>query len=245
MSTDSRAGEQREGVSGSLQSVRAVSFDLDDTLWHCAPVIARADAALFDWLQTHTPRIVDKHSPESLQRYQSAIREQFPELQRCVTTIRLTGLRQLFLEHEYADSLAEQAFETFYRVRSEVELFDGTLEMLQQLRSHYRLAAISNGNADLDLIGISRYFDSIHAANMETAPKPEPDMFNDCLRQLDIPSQALLHVGDNPLADVVGGHNAGVQTLWFNPYNEPWPARLPSPHFQARTLSDIVRLLVP
>lgn len=236
-------GSEPPDVSRSLESVKAISFDLDDTLWHCAPAIARADAALFAWFGEHTPGIVAQHTPASLQVYQSSIRQAFPELSRCVTATRLAGLRTLLREFGYAESLAEEAFAVFYRARSEVELYQGAVEMLKALKSRYRLAAITNGNADLDLIGISGYFDVIYAANLELAPKPEPDMFLRCLSQLALPASALLHIGDNPVADVGGGLNASVQTLWFNQYNDSWPEHLPRPHFQAQSLSDIVTLL--
>lgn len=231
-------------MNETLERIQVVSFDLDDTLWHCAPAIARADAALFDWLDQHAPRVTRAHGAESLLRYQSEIRQRHPELHRCVTTLRITGLRHLLTEHGYPESMAEQAFDVFYRARSEVDLFDGALVMLDRLKDRYRLAAITNGNADLDLVGIGHYFDAVHAASMTAAPKPEPDMFHDCLRILDVPSQALLHVGDNPLTDVVGGLNAGVQTLWFNPYNDSWPETLPSPHFQAGSFAEIIGLLM-
>ena len=231
-------------AEASLDAVKAVSFDLDDTLWHCAPAIARADAALFDWFRERTPKIVSVHTPESLLLYQTRIRQRFPELQRCVSSIRLAGLRTLLEEFGYPRTLAEEAFDVFYRARSEVELYEDALDMLSRLKSRYRLAAITNGNADLDLIGIAPYFDVILAANMKSAPKPEPDMCHDCLSFMELPSQALLHVGDNPVTDVVGARNAGVQTLWFNQYNDQWPEHLPRPHFQAQTLSDISALLV-
>jgi len=150
----------------------------------------------------------------------------------------------LLAEFDYPVTLAEEAFHVFYRARSEVELYEDALDVLSLLKTRYRLAAITNGNADLDLIGIAPYFDVVLAANMESAPKPEPDMFHECLSVLELPSQALLHVGDNPVTDVIGGRNAGVQTLWFNQYNEIWPDHLPLPHFQARTLSDIGTLLI-
>ncbi len=68
-------------------------------------------------------------------------------------------------------------------------------------------------------------------------------MFLRCLAQMGVNGSELQHVGDNPVADITGGHNAGVQTMWFNQYNEAWPAELVAPHHEARQLSDIVNLL--
>jgi putative hydrolase of the HAD superfamily len=230
-------------VPSSLDEVKIISFDLDDTLWHCAPAILKAEAALFRWHEQFTPAILDVHTPTSLQDYRAAMRLKYPELQTCVTSMRLAGLRSLLNDFHYPEALADEAFDVFYRARSEVELYEGALDMLSVLRKHYRLAAITNGNANLDLVGIAEHFDIVLAADLTLAPKPEPDMFERCLQHFGISGQALLHIGDNPVADVTGGHNARVQTLWFNQYNDPWPQDLHPPHFQAQTLSEIVQLL--
>jgi putative hydrolase of the HAD superfamily len=230
-------------VAASLTSIKAVSFDLDDTLWACAPAIANAEAALYRWHQQVTPAIVESLSPASLQGFRTAFREANPALHGCVSAMRLAGLRALLNEFGYAESLAEEAFAVFYRARSEVQLYPGVIDMLDALKCRFRLAAITNGNADLELIGISSYFDVVYAADLDLRPKPQPDMFERCLMDMDLPAQGLLHIGDNPVADIGGGHNARVQTLWFNPYNECWPEYLPPPHFQAQALSEIVSLL--
>ena len=39
------------------RSIRAITFDLDDTLWDIWPVIARAEERLHEWLAEHYPRI--------------------------------------------------------------------------------------------------------------------------------------------------------------------------------------------
>ncbi len=226
-----------------LKQIKAVSFDLDDTLWHCAPAIANAEHALFDWHRVFTPKITQAHTPESLQNYRHDVRRRHPELQGCVTSLRLAGLRALLLEFGYPEHLAEEAFEVFYRSRSEVQLYDGALDMLKKLGTEYRLAAITNGNADLQQIGIAQHFELIYAANLTLLQKPAPDMFLHCQAQMGISPDELLHIGDNPVTDITGGHNAGVQTLWFNPYNEDWPDTLMAPHFEVRQLSEIVNLL--
>lgn len=141
-----------------------------------------------------------------------------------------------------SQALAEEGFEVFYKARSEVTLYDGALQMLSALKQRYKLAAITNGNADLHIIGIAGYFDLIYAADLATPPKPEPDMFHQCLNEWGLSADTLLHIGDNPVTDVTGGHNAGVQTMWFNQYNAMWPDHLKPPHFEVQSVRDIVSL---
>lgn len=228
--------------NASLSNIKVVSFDLDDTLWDCAPAIEAAEQALFAWHQQVTPAIVKAHDPESLQAFRTSIRAEFPELQGCVTASRLAGLRRLLAEFGYPEKLAEEGFTVFHRARSDVQLYYGAIELLSALQQDYRLAAITNGNADLQSIGIAKFFDSIYAADLTMPAKPAPEMFQLCLKDMNVPASALLHIGDNPVTDIVGGHNAGVQTLWFNQYNARWPDHLKVPHHQAQSLTEIVSL---
>ena len=230
-----------EGPS-NLSKVKAISFDLDDTLWDCAPAIAKAEAALFEWHTRHTPEITRAHNRAELQDYRTEFRKNNPALKGCVTEMRLAGLRHLLGSFGYSPSLAEEAFSVFFKARSEVDLYADVLDMLRTLSSSFRLAAITNGNADLQSIGISMYFTHIYAANLTLLEKPAPDMFDLCLHDLDIPACALLHVGDNPVTDIFGASAVGVQTLWFNQYNDVWPDHLEPPNFEVSTLSQVVAL---
>jgi HAD superfamily hydrolase (TIGR01549 family) len=230
------------GSKPDFSQVRAISFDLDDTLWDCAPAIANAEKALFEWHTLVTPSIAKAHTPGTLQGYRNEFRNNNPELTGCVTAMRVEGLRSLLKTFGYPQHLAEEGFTVFYKARSQVEFYPGAEDMLKVLSASFRLAAITNGNADLQSIGISMYFDQIYAANLTLLEKPAPDMFNLCLSQMDIPPSALLHIGDNPVTDIFGANAAGVQTLWFNQYNEEWPEHLNPPDFEVSALSDVVAL---
>ena len=232
----------REVPTSDLSQIRAISFDLDDTLWDCAPAIAKAEEALFAWHLRVTPKITAEHTPATLQEYRNEFRKENPSLKGCVTAMRKAGLRSLLTSFEYPENLVEEAFSVFFKARSEVELYPGTLDMLDSLSTSYGLAAITNGNADLQSIGISRYFSHIYAANLTLLEKPAPDMFELCLLEMDIQPSALMHIGDNPVTDIFGAKNAGVQTTWFNQYNDVWPEHLEPPDFEVSSLSDVVLL---
>lgn len=224
----------------SSDALKVISFDLDDTFWDCAPAINNAEQALLEWHRVHTPRITAAHDADSLLAFRSKLRERYPELAGCVTAVRLQGLRDLLSDFDYSQSLAEEAFDIFYQVRSEVVLYPQVLELLEFLAQRFKLAAITNGNADLKQIGIESYFDGIFAANLELKAKPHADMFDRCRDHFDVQSHQILHIGDNPVTDVVGGLNAGVQTLWFNQHALDWPGEQPGPHFEARSISQVL-----
>jgi HAD superfamily hydrolase (TIGR01549 family) len=232
-----------DGPTLNLLQVQVISFDLDDTLWDCAPAIANAEQALFEWHTRVTPAITQRHTPSTLQVYRAEFRQNNPALKGCVTAMRIAGLRSLLGAFGYPEHLAEEGFTVFYNARSQVDLYHGAVDMLKVLSESFRLVAITNGNADLQSIGISRYFERIYAANLTLLEKPAPDMFHLCLSEMDIPPVALLHIGDNPVTDIFGANAVGVQTLWFNQHNNAWPEHLNPPDFEANNLSDVVALI--
>ena len=48
--------------------IKAVLFDLDDTLWPIGPVIARAEQILFDWLQANATALTRQFSIDGLRQ---------------------------------------------------------------------------------------------------------------------------------------------------------------------------------
>ena len=232
----------QEQSADMLSRIQAISFDLDDTLWDCAPAIRNAEKTLYEWHKEKTPAITKVHSPESLLEYRKQVRLEYPELTRCVTAIRMQGLKKLLVEFGYPEGWADEAFAVFYKARSEVVLYEGVTEMLDRLNQTFRLAAITNGNADLQSIGIEKHFERIYAANLTLLEKPAPDMFIQCLADMNISADALLHIGDNPVTDVHGAAAVGVQTLWFNPYNQAWPEHLEPANYEVQAIPDVVAL---
>lgn len=227
----------------STDAIQVVSFDLDDTFWDCAPAIERAEQVLFDWYGRHTPRITAVHNQQSLLQFRLKIRAQHPELSGCVTAMRIQGLRSLLLEFGYPESLADVAFDVFYRARSEVEIYPGVLDLLRSLKQRYALAAITNGNADLEQIGIAQYFDQVYAADLDLKAKPHRDMFHRCLQHFEVDGEQMLHIGDNPVADVQGGLEAGVQTMWFNQHGVEWSSQNGAPHVEVQSIAQMAALL--
>jgi len=73
----------------------------------------------------------------------------------------MKGLKQLLSEFNYPEDLADEGFDVFYKARSDVELYEGAEELLDKLGTRFKLAAITNGNADLNRIGIANSFDKI------------------------------------------------------------------------------------
>ncbi len=232
-------------IERGIAGVRAVSFDLDDTFWDCAPIIERAEGVLRDWLRREAPRVLEHHDESSIAAARERLLEAHPALAGDVTELRKRSLAELFREAEEEHALSQEAFEVFYRARSEVVLWDGVDELLADLPPRYRVAAITNGNADLGIVGIADRFEIILKASLEWAPKPAPAMFEHVIERFGIEPHELLHVGDSPYTDVGGAHAVGARAVWFEPADIEWePEHGPAPAFRARSIAELRALLL-
>ena len=225
-----------------MRGVRAIIFDLDDTLWEVGPVIVRAEHAMLAFLAGRYPRVLERHTLDSMRDVRARMAFEHPAMRHDFTWLRLESLRHHAREAGYPDAMAQEAFEVFYRTRNEVTLYDDVLPALEQLRARFRLFAISNGNADLATIGLGRFFEHALAAREAGVLKPDPRIFELLLERAGLGASQVVHVGDDAVADVDGARRAGLTPVWLNRRGCDWPAAtLPAP-LTVRTLTELVRL---
>jgi putative hydrolase of the HAD superfamily len=196
--------------------IRAITFDLDDTLWPIGPVIQRAEEIMYRWLTSHCPALVRCHSIESLHQIRIDLNQHRPELAHDFGLLRRAVLEQAMAPLGYSAETIETAYQVFYRARNQVELYPDVKPALAELATRFPLAGLSNGNADLGRIGLDKYLKvSIHACEVGHL-KPHPKMFQAAASQLELPISQILHVGDHLEHDVAGARAAGMQVVWLN-----------------------------
>jgi len=226
-----------------MQEIAAVCLDLDDTLWAVGPAIGRAERAMADWLRVHCPRITERHDLESMRRVRAAVSGEFPEMRHDLAFLRREALRRHAREAGYADEAVAPAFDVFYAARNQVELFDDVLPGLQRLQARFRLMSLSNGNADLAVIGLSPFFEHTIGAREAGAAKPDARIFEVLLQRAGLEPAQVVYVGDDPHADVTGARAAGMHAVWMDRFGRPWPADLEPPAQRVRDLMELVVLL--
>jgi FMN hydrolase / 5-amino-6-(5-phospho-D-ribitylamino)uracil phosphatase len=224
----------------SMNTPLVLSFDLDDTLWPAGPVIAAAENALWSWLRAHYPLTLSGHDIESLRALRASVAERFPERSHDLTFLRHRALKDLFGAAGHAESLADEALEVFLAARNRVEFYDDVRPSLIRLRSRYRLFALSNGNADLKRCGIADLFAGHVTASAAGAAKPDARIYAALLEMAGVEAHQVVHIGDDPLTDVVGAMQAGMQAVWLNRDARQWPPQFERPARTISTLSDII-----
>lgn len=228
----------------ALLPFKAISFDLDDTLYNNGPVIEQAELAMQQKLLQVVPKLglID---PEFWWQKRKELAQLDPEVRHDVSRWRLLsveqGLTELGIGRCEAGEIAELAFSAFYNARSNLTVPDSSHQLLKALAERYPLVAITNGNADLKLLRISQYFQHAYHAGPSGKMKPYPDMFHKACQQLAIAPHELLHIGDNSKADVRGALNAGCQAVWLK--HEAHFQTSVLPHLQIDSLLQLQALL--
>jgi FMN hydrolase / 5-amino-6-(5-phospho-D-ribitylamino)uracil phosphatase len=204
--------------------IRAVAFDLDNTLWDVDPVIVRAEQRWLEWLTEHCPRIPERLSLDDMRAARLALAGREPHNSHDFTYLRIASLAQHARECGYDESIADQAFEIFMAARNQLDLFEDVRPGLQRLRARYALATLSNGNADLGRIGLADFFSVSLNARGVGAAKPDRRCFERLVTDLGAEPHEVMYVGDDPLLDVEAARAAGLRTAWMNRTGQVWPA---------------------
>ncbi|WNC71954.1 HAD-IA family hydrolase [Thalassotalea psychrophila] len=202
-----------------LSSFKAISFDLDDTLYDNYPVISKAEKELQQHLKDVAP-VCATLSPDFWWQHRNVCLTNQPELCHDVTALRLacmqSGFEELGFSKIDAKQKSSQAFEYFLSHRNNLQVPESVRNLLMKLKSKFPLVAISNGNVSIEDIGISEYFSHSFFAGDGNLQKPESDMFEQACNKLNIQTNELLHIGDCTHADIYGALQAGCQTIWIN-----------------------------
>ena len=217
-----------------------LSFDLDDTLWPVEPVMAAAERTMWAWLRERHPEMMLEHGLESMRAVRARIAQAYPERVHDMTFMRRRTLQAMFGDHSQAEALADQAFEVFYAARNRVTFYEDVEPALKRLGKHYRLFAVSNGNADLERCGMSGWFEGHVTAISAGAAKPDARIFASLQELANVEASRILHIGDDPHADVVGATQAGMQAVWLNREAREWPEAFAPPSRTITTLAEIV-----
>ncbi len=208
-------------------TIRLLTFDLDDTLWELRPVLIRADRLAHDWLAERAGSALGDHTIASLRERRLALMARDPAQAHRVSALRLDSVRDVLREGGMtageAEALARQAFEIFLAARNEVQLFAQAEPVLRDLKRHYRIGAITNGNADITRIGIAHLFDFAINAETLARAKPHPEPFELALRLGACRADEAVHIGDDSDHDVRGALAVGMRAIWVNQNDAPWP----------------------
>ena len=206
-----------------VKRISAISLDLDDTLWPVWPAIERAERVLHAWLVKEAPKTAALLvTPGILRELREATAKERSDLAHDLSALRRESIRTALRRAGEDPALADPAFDAFFAQRQRVELYDDALPALKWLSERYPLVAISNGNADIHLTGVGRWFRTAFNARAFGSGKPHAPIFRAAAASVGLLPRDVLHVGDDAALDVVGALNAGMQAAWLVREERPW-----------------------
>lgn len=215
-------------------TIKAVLFDLDDTLYDRDELVRRVVTDQYDAFQ-HELRSVQKDDfvrrVLQLDDYGYADK---PALYTMVVS-----------EYGLAPALIDRLVENFWTSYDDkCELSEDARMTLQTLRKNgIKLGVITNGGTErqqrkLDSLGISSWFDVILISETEGIQKPDVEIFHRALTRCGVEASEAIFVGDHPDTDIGGALQAGLRAVWkVTPY---WPCHHDVPF--VRQLSQILPL---
>lgn len=211
-------------------SIRAVVFDYGNTLVEFGPTqIVFADTALGNALEKFYGK------PDMRRLREIRARDRLAPYQGSPPTYResdLVGITRNLVQELYGvdpsgeelAALVQSRSDTFVRLVRAPDYLPG---LLTSLARSFRLGLLSNypdGNAirrSLQALRIDRCFHSVVVSADIGLVKPHPVPFLTILGQLGVKASQALLVGDNWLADVQGGKQAGLRVFQTRQWEPP------------------------
>ena len=199
-----------------LDQVRAVAFDLDDTLCDWSAAIDRALEGLVD--------------DATAQRFRAAIRRHAWLRDDGVVLSRRHWMTMRDPQRFWRIALPEapnaeiDRLADAYTASLDLSLFDDARPTLDRLSGSVRLAMLSNGPHAVDRasrVGILELFEVALSAPPSTK-KPHRDAFDLLVSELDLIPSAVLFVGDDPEEDVLGALDHGMRAAWIDRIDSGW-----------------------
>ena len=121
----------------------------------------------------------------------------------------------VYLAERYQFYLAQQG-----------QVFSGAMELLDSLIDRgYELYAATNGITTIQTgrmaqSGLAPYFNQVFISEQLQTQKPDTLFYEKIGQQIaGFSKQNTLMIGDSLTADIQGGNNAGIDTVWYNPHH--------------------------
>lgn len=202
-----------------LPAIKALSFDLDDTLYDNIDAIKKAEIDFCVYLKDefNLPQFASNFSFWLEQK--EKLLHKNPHIKHDVTEIRCQNLIETFKLLKAQDlsySKALSLVKIFVKMRSKNIVIDEKIySLLDTLKSKYKIAAISNGNVDIKVLNLDKFFDyDLRPKVNAYKSKPCSDLFNLYAKTLGINPRNILHVGDDPTTDVYGAIKANFSCAY-------------------------------
>ena len=228
-----------------LSNIKAISFDIDGTIWDFVSKMRSSLATALEELQRHDPEAASMLDVDRMAEIRNEVHEAMRGVTPDLVEIRKASFRQALVDvGRPDDALAKRLVDVYFESRwAPSELFDDVRPAIEALAPRYRLGVISNGNSYPERFGLGSYFSfGAYAQDCGGIQKPDPRIYRIAIEEAGCLPSEILHVGDSVMSDIGGGNDAGLWTAWVN-RDGAEPDERYKPDFEIASLTDLLEIV--
>nr|XP_003215976.1 PREDICTED: N-acylneuraminate-9-phosphatase [Anolis carolinensis] len=236
-----------------LQGVKAVFFDLDNTLVDTAGAGSKAIQEVINVLQSKY-HYDEKEACMICDEFQAKLhKEYYDPSKMCITDLRIQHWEDAIQEVKGGTAKHNLAADCYFLWKTtrlqHLTLAEETQGMLSDLRKVVQLLLLTNGDTQtqrekIEACACQQYFNAIVVGGEHKEEKPAPSIFHHCCELLKVRPEDCVMVGDSLDTDIQGGLNAGLKaTVWVNKAIAAPKPTSPIPHYIISSVHDFPELL--
>lgn len=208
-----------------MKNYKCVLFDLDHTLWDYDTNATESLSELYLQydLQSKGAHAVDIFL-KNFREINTGLWDLLDQGKIHKDVIRLERFHRVFQSVGLNDYDMSLQFSADYLTISpkKKNLLPNAMETLNYLHKKYPLFIITNGfeeiqGTKISSSGMTHFFKSVITSERAGSKKPEKKIFDYVLTKYGFRSSEAIMIGDNLATDIKGAHNAGIDSVFFNP----------------------------
>jgi putative hydrolase of the HAD superfamily len=208
-----------------MNTYKHLFFDLDHTLWDYDKNVAESLSELYEQFQLHTLGISSFHAFfKAFEQVNYGLWDSYNVGAISKEELRKVRFRRIFQSVAADPDLVPELMEANFMTAtsSKPHVIPDTFKILDYLKDSYRLHVITNGfdesqTQKMNASGLTGYFDLIVTSETTGHRKPDRRIFDYAVDKLGARPEECVMIGDNPLSDIAGAQNAGMDQVFFNP----------------------------
>ncbi len=199
-----------------MKHIEVITFDGDGTLWNFRNAMRKSLQKIVDILKKEFPEEAQEIDIDILIEIRNEVAEKskgkfinLEEIRR--RSFDETLKRMGVFSEEFSRYLSTVYFQKRYR---QVKIYEDTIPVITELRKHYRIGIISNGNTYPEKIGLCKnLFDFLVYAEQAGVSKPDPEIFHIAMEKANTTAGQMLHVGDSVEDDIIPALKLGIHAV--------------------------------
>lgn len=166
------------------------------------------------------------------------VKKDFLSVERFRGTLKHFNIHNGELSHKMAKDYVEIS-------PTKTALFPDTIHVLEELSKSYPMYIITNGFNEVQFVkleksGLNPFFKKVFTSEMVGVQKPNIEVFNFALNEVDAMPEDSIMIGDDQVSDIQGAQKANMDQIFVNFYQEELKIQ---PTFHVNSLLDLLKIL--